>query len=595
MPDNPNKLSCFWQELKRRRVIHVITVYASSAFVIIELINNLAEPLNLPTSLSMIVIIVLAVGFPLAIILSWLYDLTSKGLEKTEPLSESIEDEKPVDSNAWKIATYVSFVVILGLVTYNIIGGPKQLRAGDIQSLVILPFDNFTGDDQLENVVSGMHALLVGDIGRINEIRVLGGTTSRAFRDANMTASEIASVLEVDAVVEGSVMCFGDTVCMQIRLVQTTGKEKQLWIADYTKDKGQMLNLNNQITKEIAENIKIELSPEEERLLAQSRSVDREAYDNYVSSFLYWNDLSQESLNKALEYLNKAVEQDPDFAPLYAGLATVWVGLVQMGFAAPEVAAPEIYENLNKALELAPDFTTSHSVNAGIAVWTEWDWEKGEKEFLKALELNPNDAMCRIYYAHLLQILRRYNEAQFHSQMAYELDPMNPKILALSAMVDFYSSPQLSLEKSVDALDINPEERLAQASFHYSSFLNGDYENSIQTLMKLRHELNRGARETILFEFKNNGYKAAINTMIIYLEDYAKTNYMQPVTMAEYYYTVGNLEKAIEYYILAYEVHDPMLPYITTPGYGFDDIKDDLRIISLVEKMNFPASVLCGN
>jgi TolB-like protein/Tfp pilus assembly protein PilF len=428
----------------------------------------------------MIVIIVLAVGFPLAIILSWLYDLTSKGLEKTEPLSESIEDEKPVDSNAWKIATYVSFVVILGLVTYNIIGGPKQLRAGDIQSLVILPFDNFTGDDQLENVVSGMHALLVGDIGRINEIRVLGGTTSRAFRDANM------------AVVEGSVMCFGDTVCMQIRLVQTTGKEKQLWIADYTKDKGQMLNLNNQITKEIAENIKIELSPEEERLLAQSRSVDREAYDNYVSSFLYWNDLSQESLNKALEYLNKAVEQDPDFAPLYAGLATVWVGLVQMGFAAPEVAAPEIYENLNKALELAPDFTTSHSVNAGIAVWTEWDWEKGEKEFLKALELNPNDAMCRIYYAHLLQILRRYDEAQFHSQMAYELDPMNPKILALSAMVDFYSSPQLSLEKSVDALDINPEERLAQASFHYSSFLNGDYDNSIQTLMKLRHELNRG-------------------------------------------------------------------------------------------------------
>jgi hypothetical protein len=83
--------------------------------------------------------------------------------------------------------------------------------------------------------------------------------------------------------------------------------------------------------------------------------------------------------------------------------------------------------------------------------------------------------------------------------------------------------------------------------------------------------------------------------MIIYLEDYAKTNYMQPVTMAEYYYTVGNLEKAIEYYILAYEVHDPMLPYITTPGYGFDDIKDDPRIISLVEKMNFPASVLCGN
>jgi hypothetical protein len=116
MAGNPNKLSQFWQELKRRRVVHVITVYASAAFVIIELVNNLSEPLNLPANLPTIVIIVLAVGFPLAIILSWLYDLTSEGVEKTKPLSEIREDEKPVIPNAWRVATYVSFVVIIGLV-----------------------------------------------------------------------------------------------------------------------------------------------------------------------------------------------------------------------------------------------------------------------------------------------------------------------------------------------------------------------------------------------------------------------------------------------------------------------------------------------
>ena len=592
MLPNPSSLSRFWQELKRRRVIHVITVYASAAFVIIELINNLSEPLNLPTILSTIVIIVLAVGFPLTIILSWIYDLTSKGLEKTEPVSERLEEEKPVVPNAWKIATYVSFVVILGLVTLNILGGPKQLRAGDIQSLVVLPFDNFTGDEQLENVVSGMHALLVGDIGRIKDIRVIGGTTANTYKEANKTAAEIASELNVDAILEASVMCFSDSVCMQFRLVQASGKEKQLWVADYTEDKAEMLNLNNVITKEIAGNIKIQLSPEEEKLLAQTRTVTREAYEEYVRSFLYWNDLSKESLYKALDYLNKAVEQDPDFAPLYAGLATVWLGLAQMGYEAPEVAGVKLYENLNKALKLAPDLTTVHVMNAGIAVWTEWNWEKGEEEFLKALEQNPNDALCRIYYAHLLQILRRHNEAQFHSQMAYELDPKNPKILAMSAMVDYHSNPQVSLEKSVKALNLNPEERLAQASFHYSSFLNGDHESAIFTLLKIRHELNREAREAILSEFRNNGYESAIITMITYLEDYAGTNYMQPVSMAEYHYTVGNLEKAIEYYTLAYELHDPMLPYFTTPGYGFDAIKDDPRIISIVEKMNFPPSVL---
>ena len=141
--------------------MHVITVYATSAFVIIELINNLAEPLNLPPNLLTIAVIILAVGFPLAAILSWLYDLTGQGMEKTQPLSESEEVEKTVVPNAWKFATYISFVVIAGLLTFNIFGGTKSLKAGDIQSLVILPFDNFTGDEQLENMVSGMHSLLI--------------------------------------------------------------------------------------------------------------------------------------------------------------------------------------------------------------------------------------------------------------------------------------------------------------------------------------------------------------------------------------------------------------------------------------------------
>ena len=154
MAGNPNKLSQFWLELKRRRVVHVITVYASAAFVIIELVNNLSEPLNLPVNLPTIVIIVLAVGFPLAIILSWLYDLTSEGVEKTRHVSEIQEGEKTIVPGAWKIATYVSFVVIIGLVVLNVMGKSNQIRPGSIQSLVVLPFVNFTGDDQLEYFVS---------------------------------------------------------------------------------------------------------------------------------------------------------------------------------------------------------------------------------------------------------------------------------------------------------------------------------------------------------------------------------------------------------------------------------------------------------
>ncbi len=251
----------FWQELKRRRVVHVITVYASASFVLIELVNNLTEPLNLPPRLSTIVVIILAVGFPLAVILAWIYDLTPEGIEKTKSVEETVGPEKTKVPNAWRIATYVSFVVIAGLLTFNIVGGPKGLRAGDIRSLVILPFDNFTGDDDLEYFVSGMHASLIGDMGQVGGLQVkVQDLLHLPSRDMEMTLPEIASELGVDAALETAVMCLGDTICIQLRLVSTTGDEKQLWVADYREEKSQVLNLYNRITKQIAEEVMVELT-----------------------------------------------------------------------------------------------------------------------------------------------------------------------------------------------------------------------------------------------------------------------------------------------------------------------------------------------
>mgnify|MGYP001817247004 CR=1 FL=1 len=183
MAANPYKLSKFWKELKRRRVLHVITVYASASFVIIELVNNLAEPLSLPPKMATIVVVVLAVGFPLAVILAWIYDLTPMGIEKTNPDEETENDAITKVPNAWRIATYISFVVIVGLLALNILSGPKQIHAGDIQSIVILPFDNFTGDDQLDYFVQGMHASLINEKCKISGMKVICKTSANAYKD----------------------------------------------------------------------------------------------------------------------------------------------------------------------------------------------------------------------------------------------------------------------------------------------------------------------------------------------------------------------------------------------------------------------------
>ncbi|RLD56682.1 MAG: hypothetical protein DRI97_06935 [Bacteroidetes bacterium] len=353
MADNPNKLSQFWQELKRRRVVHVITVYATSAFVIIELVNNLTEPLNLPTNLATIVIIVLAVGFPLAIILSWLYDLTSEGVERTKPLIEIEEGDKPVVPNAWRIATYVSFVVIIGLVTINIVGGTRGLRPGEIQTLLILPYQNYTGDDQLDILLSGMHSALIGDVGRIPDLIVISKTTSDVYKDSDKTLSQIAEELGVDAIIEPGVMCAGDTVCFQ--LAMNTPNEEQLWIAEYSESKSQIPNIHNRITKQIAVELKIELTTDQASVLAERRTVDTEAVDAYMKGLFYLDKTDRGGIQKAREYFSNAIKIEPDWAPPYTGMAGVWAYQMQMSFISPSLAIPKIYENLNRALELDPN------------------------------------------------------------------------------------------------------------------------------------------------------------------------------------------------------------------------------------------------
>ena len=578
-----NKLSHFWHELKRRRVIHVITVYASASFVLIELVNNLTDPLNLPSSLATIVIIVLSVGFPLAVILSWIYDLTGEGIEKTRSMEEVSEEQSAKVPNVWKIATYVSFVVIIGLVTINFMGGSKDLRAGDIQSLVILPFENYTGDDQLENMVSSMHSLLIGDMGRVSGLRVIGKTSSKIYKDAEMSAKDIARELNVDAVVEGTIMCLGDSICMQFRLVNTKGEEHQIWIGDYHEDKGKVLNLYNDITRQIANEVRVELTPEEEHLLARKQTIDKDAFDAYLSSYAHWDDLSEESTRLAIDYLNKAVEKDPNWAPLWAGLAQLYGIRLQMGFEAPETAIPQTFAYLDKAVELDPNYADIHFNQAVFGTWLEWDWEKGEKEFLEALAINPNDVMSRIYYAHLLDILQRNKEAVVQGKIAAELDPMNPLVQALYASVFIhlgsYDSAMVYLDK---ALALDPDHYFANGGLIMAGYHLGEHERVFEGLGKT-NTLKEEFMDSVKAVYRDQGFIIAYSKVIKQLD---QLGIGQPVLLALWNAFLHRYDIVLDLLEKGYEVHDPNMPYIASKGHGFrDSLSGNPRYLILLEKM----------
>jgi TolB-like protein len=590
MTEHQNRFSRFWQELKRRRVVHVVTVYASAAFVIIELVNNLTEPLNLPAALSTIVIILLAVGFPLAIVLSWLYDLTAGTIVRTKPAEDLPETETVRVPNAWKIATYLSFVVIAGLIVLNIAGRSDLIKPGMIQAVAVLPFSNYTGDDRLDYVADGMHASLISDIGKVSALRVTSETTSKTYKNTDKSAPQIGEELDVGVLIEPALTCWGEEVCVLIKAITTNKQEKQILVREYKLDREEILSFYSRVTKEFAQEIQIELSPEEMRLLSKTRKVDQEAYDEYLKARSFVNDFRKESLLQAIDHLNSAIKKEPDWAPLYAGLAERWFWMGLANYESPAVTGPKVTENLNRAMELDPDLSEVHSLSALIAWWWELNWEKSEKVFFKALALDPGDSWTRLLYAQLLLILQRNDEAEAQIELAVSIDPFNDgtKLLYSGTLVqagDFEAALTVAEElAAINPASMNANNMIESAAYHL-----GQYDKVISAVQyTLPFSLEEDVYEGIVRMYNESGIAAAYSELLKHMEDFALNNPMGFLEMSSRYIIANQPEKAMEWIEKGFELRDWQIGFIVASGGHYEPLYNNPRFIAICEKANLP-------
>lgn len=479
-------------------------------------------------------------------------------------------------------------VIAIALILTGVIKGGKDARAEVIKSLAVLPFENYTGDDHLDYVANGMHATLIGDMGKLGALRVIGNTSSSVYKNSKKSAPEIARELGVDALVEPTVTCYGDSVCIQVRVITPFPEEKQIWVADYREDKSQMINLFNRITKQIASELMIKLTPEEVNLLARSVTVDREAYDAYLKGLFYLDDSSQESLFKAREYLNRAVDKNPDWAPLYSALSLVWASIAQMGFESPEITGPKIFEYLKKALELDPENADIRFTSGEMAFLAEWDWEKGEKELLKSLAINPSSAIARIIYAELLSILQRPEEALVQGQLGIDLDPLNiMNQLQYSAVLACTGDHKASLARLEKVTAGDPGNYLANALIEVEAFRCGDYNKVMKAAKYILPARNIDYQE-IERTFGEKGFVAAYKEVLRQSEVLAQKGYFEPLDIAFRSMMVDQPDKAMDWIEKGFEAHDPGMPYITTHSLLFEPLFNNPRFISIVHKMNLP-------
>jgi TolB-like protein/DNA-binding winged helix-turn-helix (wHTH) protein/Flp pilus assembly protein TadD len=295
-----------------------------------------------------------------------------------------------------------------------------------IRSLAVLPLESLSGDASQDYFADGMTDALIADLGQISALRVISRTSVMTYKRVRRPLPEIARELNVQAVVEGTVMRSGERVRITAQLIQVP-EEKHLWAQSYEGDLQDALALQNNVARAIAEQIRVTLNRREEVALENSKKVNPEAYDAYLKGRYFWNKRTGEGLRKAVDYFDRAITTDPGYANAYSGLADSYalMGDWEYGILSPRDAFPRAKAAATKALALDANLSEAHTSLAFILDLYDWGWASAEKEYKLALALNPGYATAHHWYAWHLMVMGRNGEGIAELKKAENLDPLS--------------------------------------------------------------------------------------------------------------------------------------------------------------------------
>ena len=295
-----------------------------------------------------------------------------------------------------------------------------------IRSLAVLPLESLSGDASQDYFADGMTDALIADLGQISALRVISRTSVMTYKRVRKSLPEIARELNVEAVVEGTVLRSGERVRITAQLIQVPD-EKHLWAQSYEGDLQDTLALQNNVARAIAEQIQVTLNRREEAALENSKKVNPEAYDAYLKGRYFWNKRTGEGLKKAVDYFDSAIATEPSYAKAYSGLADSYalMGDWEYGILSPRDAFPRAKEAATKALALDENLSDAHTSLAFILDLYDWGWASAEKEYKRALALNPGYATAHHWYAWHLMVMGRNGEGIAELKKAESLDPLS--------------------------------------------------------------------------------------------------------------------------------------------------------------------------
>jgi TolB-like protein/DNA-binding winged helix-turn-helix (wHTH) protein/Tfp pilus assembly protein PilF len=482
----------------------------------------------------------------------------------------------------WAVASAALLLAVVLFVVHERGARPRP----SIGSLAVLPLQNLSGDPNQEYFADGMTDELITDLAQIHSLRVISHTSVIQFKHTQKSLPEIAAQLNVDAVVEGSVLRTGNDVRITAQLLDAR-EDRHLWAASYEREIANVLDLQRQVARTIADQVNAKLTPQEGAALAKQQATNPAAYDALLIGRFLFNRRNPADTEKAITYFQKAAELDPNNAQAWASLAYANASLgSDLGIASRAKVLPPAQAAIGKALEIDPNLAEAHTILAWIKLWYDWDWSGAEREFRRSLELNPNDSVAHREYSHYLQVRKRFDEALEENKRAIDLAPLDilPSIHLAWLYADARDGAK-AVEQSKHVLEMDPSFSGAYLMMASGYIVQRDWDDALAALKNINN-YPQDVEAGVAYIRAASGNKTQAQAAIAKLTEFSRHNYVSPVTFATCYAATGEQDRAFDWLEKAYKERAPGLISLEVNS-GLDNLRSDPRFHELERRVGF--------
>jgi TolB-like protein/DNA-binding winged helix-turn-helix (wHTH) protein/Tfp pilus assembly protein PilF len=482
------------------------------------------------------------------------------------------------------IAALVLFALLVAGWYYRSAG----LSGGAIHSVAVLPFENANGDPTAEYLGDGIVESLINSLAQLPNLKIISRDSAFHYRGKETDAQTVGQVLGVQAVFKGRVVQHGDTLTISAELIDAHDNS-HIWGQQYSRKASDIFALQEEIAKEMTAALRVPLTGEEEKRLRKTYTASPEAYDDYLKGRYWWNKQTEEGFRKGIEYFERAIAKDPAYALAHAGLADCYISLASSGLVSANEGYSKGREWAHEALKLDDTLVEAHVSLASVKTDYEWDWVEGEKEALRAIELNPNDAAARAAHAELSWTMGRFDESIQESKRALELDPLSINYNTALAFTFFLARRyDQATEQGAKILELDPKFIPAYYVRGVAYVKKSMYKEAMAEFEKA---VSISADDLAALTGQGYGYavtgrRADAEKVLARLNELSKREFVSPVWMAKIYSGLGEKDKAFESLERAYEDRSIVsVAYIKTNPM-LDPLRSDPRYAELLHRLN---------